>query len=263
MNLYSTMPLPLKPNSSSNLSDASELNSISEHYYRSALIVRHLGLTSYDTALQQMQQFTQKRHSETLDEIWILEHFPIFTLGQASKPEHLLHPLPIPVIQSDRGGQVTYHGPGQWVAYTLINIQRKGLNIRDLVSRLEQTIIDFLAEYKILAHRKSGAPGIYIQKSKIASIGLRIRRGCSYHGLSFNINMDLNPFKYIHPCGFANLEMVQLRDFIALPSDPPCDHEHSCAHLTDISNRLISHLARQLEYTQLIPSDCLTRFNDD
>jgi lipoyl(octanoyl) transferase len=174
------------------------------------VIVRDLDRQDYLACWQAMQQFTQNRDESTLDEIWLLEHSPVFTQGQNGKPEHVLNPGNIPVVNVDRGGQVTYHGPGQLVVYTLIDIKRKKLSIRALVTLLEKSIIELLAELGIEAFAKPDAPGVYIGQSKICSVGLRIRRGCSYHGLAFNVAMDLEPFSRINPCGFSQLEMTQL-----------------------------------------------------
>ncbi len=177
------------------------------------VIIRSLGQQDYLTCWQAMRTFTDERTKHTPDEIWLLTHDPVFTQGQNGKPEHVLHSGHIPVIQVDRGGQVTYHGPGQLVAYTLIDLQRKKLNVREMVSILEHSVIQLLAEYHIEAIAKREAPGVYIADKKICSIGLRIRRGCSYHGLALNIAMDLTPFNQINPCGFKQLTMTQLADF--------------------------------------------------
>lgn len=176
------------------------------------IVVRWLGMQAYQPCWDAMRAFTQSRDAATLDEIWLLEHPPVFTQGQNGKPEHLLNPGNIPVIPIDRGGQVTYHGPGQLVAYTLIDIQRKKLNIRQLVTLLENSMIDLLEHYKIPAQSKRDAPGVYINQKKIGSVGLRIRRSCSYHGLALNVAMDLEPYSRINPCGFSGLEMTQLRE---------------------------------------------------
>ncbi len=175
-------------------------------------IIQNLGLQDYQKTLHAMQQFTQSRNSETPDEIWLVEHPPVFTLGLNSKSEHLLRLTDIPVIQSDRGGQVTYHGPGQLVVYTLLNIKRLNINIRQLVTLLEQAMIETLALYGIIAVSRADAPGVYVQNKKIGSIGLRIKNNCSYHGLSFNNQMDLRPFTHINPCGYSSLEVTQLAD---------------------------------------------------
>jgi lipoyl(octanoyl) transferase len=161
-----------------------------------------------------MKQFTSKRNPDTVDELWLLEHPPVFTQGQAGKDEHILNASGIPIIKSDRGGQVTYHGPGQLVAYVLVDIKRRHLGIRTLVQQLEQVLIVLLQHYGVVAERRCGAPGIYIDGKKIASIGLRVKNGCTYHGIALNVNMDLNPFRGINPCGYATLEMTQLSQFV-------------------------------------------------
>ncbi len=174
------------------------------------VLIRWLGRQDYTDCWQAMQQFTQQRNEETLDEIWLLEHHPVFTQGQNGKTEHILNPGEIPVVQTDRGGQVTYHGPGQLMVYTLIDIQRKKINVRQLVTLLEQSVIALLNELNIEAYAKREAPGVYVDEKKICSIGLRIRRGRAYHGIAFNIAMDLTPFTRINPCGFSSLKMTQL-----------------------------------------------------
>lgn len=177
---------------------------------RETLIVRYLGLMEYQVVWSAMRQFTDQRLPETFDEIWFVEHPPVFTQGQAGKAEHLLAPAEIPVVQTDRGGQVTYHGPGQLVCYFLINLKRRQLNIRALVCAVEQIMIDTLLAYGVNASRKENAPGVYVNRAKVGSLGLRVRRGCSYHGLSLNVEMDLSPFLRINPCGFSGLEITQL-----------------------------------------------------
>lgn len=180
---------------------------------RQAPRIRHRGRVEYEPAWREMQAFTARRGPETRDEIWFLEHPPVFTLGLAGKREHLLAPGEIPVIHIDRGGQVTYHGPGQLVVYPLLDIRRLRLTVRGLVQALEQAVIDTLAGYGIAARARPDAPGVYTPAgAKIASLGLKIRRGCSYHGLAFNVGMDLEPFRRINPCGFAGLEVTQVRD---------------------------------------------------
>lgn len=176
---------------------------------QSALIVRHLGIRPYLDVWQAMQAFTDQRDASTPDEIWLLEHDAVFTQGQAGKAEHLLQSTTIPVVQSDRGGQITYHGPGQLIAYLLLDVRRKGITVRELVTVLEQAVIALLARHGITASAKPDAPGVYVDGKKIASLGLRIRRGCSFHGLALNINMDLHPFSLINPCGYAGLQMTQ------------------------------------------------------
>jgi lipoyl(octanoyl) transferase len=188
------------------------------------IIVRYLGRKDYLPCWRAMQTFTQNRDAQTCDEFWLLEHSPVFTQGQNGKPEHVLNPGEIPIIQSDRGGQVTYHGPGQLVIYTLIDLNRKKLNIRQLVSALENSVIQFLQAQQITAHADCTAPGVYIQQidpatqttvtKKICSVGLRVKRGCSYHGLALNIAMDLTPFSRINPCGFSQLTMTQVAELV-------------------------------------------------
>ena len=174
------------------------------------LIIRWLPKQEYHSCWLAMREFTDQRTASTPDEIWLCEHEPVFTQGQNGKAEHILAAGDIPVVQTDRGGQVTYHGPGQLMVYTLIDLRRKKFNVRQLVTLIEQSVIDFLASLDITAVAKSDAPGVYVDDKKIGSIGLRIRRGCSYHGIAFNVALDLSPFTRINPCGFKNLEMTQL-----------------------------------------------------
>lgn len=173
------------------------------------LVIRQLGLQDYSRIWQAMQQFTDLRDSNTPDEIWLLEHPPVFTQGQAGKAEHLLFPGDIPVVQVDRGGQVTYHGPGQLVAYVLLDIKRRNLGVRQLVSMLENILIELLRRYNINAEARPDAPGVYVAGAKIASLGLRVRKGCTFHGLALNVQMDMEPFSRINPCGYAGMQMVQ------------------------------------------------------
>jgi lipoyl(octanoyl) transferase len=180
-----------------------------------------------------MQSFTDARGPETPDELWLVEHEPVFTLGQAGKPEHVLAAGDIPVVHVDRGGQVTYHGPGQIVAYPLLDLRRLHVGVRELVRRIEQAIIDTLAEWNIQARRRDGAPGVYVAEAKIAALGLRVRRGCTFHGLAFNIAMDLEPFRRINPCGYAGLQVTQMLD-LGGPS-----------RLADVEEVLIVELGRQ------------------
>lgn len=175
--------------------------------------VRQFGLQAYQPALCAMHNFTRQRTTGTADEIWLLEHPPVFTQGQAGKAEHILAPADIPVVQSDRGGQVTYHGPGQQILYILLDLRRYQINVRQLVSLLEQTVINTLQELAIDAHARPDAPGVYIANKKICSLGLRIRRGCSLHGLALNVAMDLSPFSRINPCGYSGLPMTQVSDY--------------------------------------------------
>lgn len=167
----------------------------------------------YQTTWEAMQQFTQHRQADTIDELWLMEHFPVFTQGLAGKPEHVLNPHNIPVVQTDRGGQVTYHGPGQLMAYLLFDLKRLNLSTRSFVRTIEQTIVLYLKDRGIAAEANPEAPGVYVNGAKICSIGLRVRNGYSYHGLAFNIAMDLTPFSFINPCGFKGLAMTQLCDF--------------------------------------------------
>lgn len=175
------------------------------------LTVRRLGLVDYEPTLAAMREFTDARGPDTPDELWLLEHPRVFTQGQAGKAEHVLAPGDIPVIQVDRGGQVTYHGPGQWVVYLLVDLRRRSLGVRDLVDLIEHSIIELLARYGVAATGRPGAPGVYVDEQKIASLGLRVRRGCSYHGLALNVDMDLEPFRRINPCGYEGLEVTSLR----------------------------------------------------
>jgi lipoyl(octanoyl) transferase len=174
--------------------------------------VRRLGRVDYEPAWQAMQAFTAARGPDTADEIWLLEHPPVFTLGLAGRPEHLLRDIGVPVIKADRGGQITYHGPGQVIAYLLVDLERRRLKVRELVRRIEQALIDLLAGYGIAGERRAGAPGVYVGEAKIAALGLRVRHGCSYHGLALNVAMDLAPFAAIDPCGYSGLAVTQLRD---------------------------------------------------
>lgn len=201
---------------------------------RPALRVKRLGRVDYQAAWEAMRAFTAGREPDTPDEIWLVEHPPVYTLGQAGKPEHLLRDGGIPLVKSDRGGQITYHGPGQLVAYLLIDLTQRGLKVRQLVSVMEQALIDCLAEYGISAERVAGAPGVYVDGAKIAALGLRVRNGRSYHGLSFNVDMDLTPFSWINPCGYEGLKTTQLADFGIRDS------------LDAVGARLLGHLQRLL-----------------
>lgn len=177
------------------------------------MIIRKLGVVDYLTTMQAMRDFTESRTEHTPDEIWLLEHPSVFTLGQAGKPQHLLRSTPIELVKSDRGGQITYHGPGQLIAYILFDIKRAGVGVRELVRKLEQAVIELLrVEYQIEAYGRIEAPGVYVEQAKIAALGLRIRNGCSYHGLSLNVKMDLQPFQWINPCGYEGLTVTQLKD---------------------------------------------------
>ena len=173
--------------------------------------VRDLGRTRYQEVFEAMQAFTAQRDGQAADQIWLTEHEPVFTQGQAGRPGHVLAAGDIPVVQSDRGGQITYHGPGQILAYLLFDLRRMGLSVRGLVSGIENAVVAVLDGYGIAAAARRDAPGVYVQEAKVAALGLRVRRGCSYHGLSFNIDMDLEPFQRINPCGMAGLAVTQLR----------------------------------------------------
>ena len=174
-------------------------------------VVKYLGIEAYENVLAAQQQFTRNRGPEDPDELWVVGHPPVFTLGQTGKTEHVLDAGVIPLVQSDRGGQVTFHGPGQVVIYTLLNIRRLNLTVKSLVTSIEQSVLDYLRDLGVQAETQSGAPGVYVQQQKIAALGLRITRGYSYHGLSFNVAMDLAPFKGINPCGYEGLEMTDLK----------------------------------------------------
>ena len=175
--------------------------------------IHYLGIQDYYAVWLKMKEFTLNRTDTTTDELWLLEHYPVYTQGQAGKPEHVLNYNSIPLIQSDRGGQVTFHGPGQLVAYVLMDIKRRNLGIRTLVTKLEQILVSVLSRYEIPANTQCGAPGVYANKDKIASIGLRVKNGCTYHGIALNVNMDLSPFLDINPCGFATMKMTQMSHF--------------------------------------------------
>ncbi|OEE60659.1 octanoyltransferase [Enterovibrio norvegicus FF-454] len=203
------------------------------------LIIRQLGLRPYEPTWKAMHAFTDERTAETCDEIWLVEHEPVFTQGQAGKAEHLLATGDIPVVQSDRGGQVTYHGPGQQIAYILIDLKRKKLGVRELVTSIENIVIDTLSHYGIESNARPDAPGVYVGDNKICSLGLRIRRGCSFHGLALNVNMDLSPFLRINPCGYAGMAMTQTVDL----GGP--------ASLTELYPVLVDKLTSHLNYDQV------------
>lgn len=203
------------------------------------LIVRQLGRQRYMPIWQKMQDFTDTRDENTPDEIWLVEHESVFTQGQAGKDEHLLAPGDIEVIKVDRGGQVTYHGPGQQMMYVLFNLRRLKIGVRELVTWLEECIIESLAEYGIKAYAKADAPGVYVNDSKIASLGLRVRRGCSFHGLALNVNMDLSPFLRINPCGYAGMNMVQTIEL------------NGPQNLEAAGQGLVKHMIKKLNATQV------------
>ena len=198
------------------------------------MIVRQLGRADYESTLTAMMDFTATRSAETPDELWVVEHPPVFTLGQAGKPEHLLRDTGIPLVKIDRGGQITYHGPGQVVVYLLINLSQRKLKVRELVSCIEQAVIDGLAELGVMADRHAGAPGVYVGKdetlAKVAALGLRVRNGCCYHGVSLNVDMDLSPFSAINPCGYAGMAVTQTKD-LGIALTPPQAAEVLTRHL--------------------------------
>lgn len=177
-----------------------------------SITIKHLGLVEYEPTWRAMQSFTAERAASTPDELWILEHPPLFTLGQAGKREHLLVATDIPLVPIDRGGQITYHGPGQVVIYVMVDLKRCGYGVKDLVNRMEQAVISVLAQYNVIAERQKGAPGVYVQGAKIAALGLRVKRGCTYHGLALNVDMDLSPFSFINPCGYAGMTVTQTKN---------------------------------------------------
>ena len=183
-------------------------------------VLRRMGVTEYAAAYDAMRAFTARRTADTPDELWLLEHPPVYTLGQAGKPEHVLRDNGIPVVRADRGGQVTYHGPGQAVVYVLLDLRRRGLTVKRLVWLLEQAVIDLLAAHGVAGARRAAAPGVYVEDAKVAALGLRVRGGCTYHGLALNVNMDLAPFRDINPCGYQGLAVTQLVELgVALAPD--------------------------------------------
>jgi lipoyl(octanoyl) transferase len=202
----------------------------------SNLVIRELGLTDFETTCLAMQDFTAKRTPQTPDELWVTEHPPVYTLGLNRKDVRMPSRSDIPVVNTDRGGKITYHGPGQLVVYCLIDLKRNGLNVRQLVSAIENTVIQLLAEFNIAAVARADAPGVYVQNKKIASVGLRLKNQCCYHGLSLNVEMDLLPFNAIDPCGYRGLEVTQTKDLgIALP-------------VSILSEKLLNYLTHQLNY---------------
>ena len=216
-------------------SESGERHSSLVTRHSSLITVRKLGLADYEPAWRAMQDFTARRDAATPDELWILQHPPVYTLGVAGKPEHLPRvDHGIPVVRSDRGGQVTYHGPGQLVIYLLLDMRRRGLSVRPLVRMMEQAVIDVLAVFGIAAHGRNDAPGVYVGEAKIAALGLRIRNGCCYHGLALNVDMDLSPFDAINPCGYPGLAVTQTRDLGITEA------------LDALSGRLVEHLLLRL-----------------
>ncbi len=206
----------------------------------SPIIIRDLQQRPYQATWEAMREFVDDQIMRTDDEIWLLEHTPTFTLGQNSKQEHILNQSDIPIIQSDRGGQVTYHGPGQLIAYILLDLKKRHFGIREMVSRIEDAIINMLLTWNIVAERRQGAPGVYVNDEKIASLGLRVRKGWTYHGLSLNVDMDLTPFTWINPCGIPDLNMTQLSN-LGGPSQ-----------INEVKPVLIKHLTATLEYPHAI-----------
>ena len=197
-------------------------------------LVRQLGRRDYISVWHEMQQFTAHRNATTPDEIWVVEHDPVYTLGLNGKPEHILNAGNIPVVQCDRGGQVTYHGPGQIVTYVLLDLRRRNLGVKNLVHNLEQAVLDLLKHYGLAGERRPNAPGVYINGEKVAALGLRVRRGCSYHGLSLNVDMDLEPFTRINPCGYQGLKTTQLKDLL------------ENIHITQVTTDLLQQLNQWL-----------------
>jgi len=210
------------------------------------LQIRRLGLQDYRPVWRAMSDFSDNRDNATADELWLVQHHPVFTQGRSGKAEHILAPSGIDIVQSDRGGQVTYHGPGQLVIYPLIDLHRRGLNIRTLVSLLENSIIELLSRYGLTAATLAGAPGVYIDGDKIASLGLRVRRGYSFHGLSLNVDMELTPFTFINPCGYPGLQMTQLIDKAPDPGK---------ITLAEVESMLVAILARRLAVTETVTID--------
>lgn len=205
------------------------------------IIVKQLGMTDYAATLSAMQQFTDQRQNNTADQLWLTQHYPVYTQGQAGKPEHLLSTSNIALVQSDRGGQITYHGPGQVVMYFLIDIKRRQIGVRQFVNLIENSVIDLLNNVGVAAFSQADAPGVYIRQNnenyKLASLGLRVRKGCSYHGVALNVDMDLSPFDMINPCGFQGLKMTQLKNLPAFERG---------VNIADIENRLIAAAQKQL-----------------
>ncbi|WP_266157971.1 lipoyl(octanoyl) transferase LipB [Dyella silvatica] len=212
------------------------------------LKIRRLGRQPYEVTWKAMSDFTNRRDADTADELWLLEHDPVFTLGQAGKMEHVLMPGDIPVVPVDRGGQVTYHGPGQIVAYPLIDLRRAGLGVRELVNRIEQVLIDTLEHWNIGAERLQGAPGVYVGGAKVGALGLRVRRGCSFHGLAFNVNMDLEPYHRINPCGYKGLAVTQVLD-LGGPS-----------RLADVEDVLAAEFCRQFGFDAELAAPVIPEF---
>ncbi|WP_136680392.1 lipoyl(octanoyl) transferase LipB [Neptunomonas sp. XY-337] len=211
----------------------------------SQVIIRQLGVEPYEPTWQKMQHFTDQRDESTPDEIWLLEHEPVFTQGQAGKAEHLLNPGDIPVVQVDRGGQVTYHGPGQLVVYLLLNLRRHKFGVRDAVTMMEEAVVETLRSFGIESYAKPDAPGVYVDEQKIASLGLRVRKGCTFHGLALNIDMDMEPFLRINPCGYAGMQMAQLGALV-----PGVDPQ-------EVRRRMIDYFVSRIGYTLVLNKNSL------
>ncbi|MFT5116759.1 MAG: lipoyl(octanoyl) transferase [Kiritimatiellia bacterium] len=211
-----------------------------------SLRIRDLGLQPYEKIWQAMSRFTNERDDTTIDELWLVEHEPVYTQGQAGKPEHILQASDIPIVKSDRGGQVTYHGPGQLILYPLINLRRRHMGVRDMVTLLEELVVQWLSTHAVVAYARADAPGVYIKKNendaKIASLGLRIRRGCCFHGVGINIDMDLSPFQNINPCGYEGMLMTQLSEQLDTSSQPSS---------RQIKDELIGLFAQKIAAAQL------------
>ena len=202
--------------------------------------VHSKGLQDYLKTWEEMKSFTENRNSDTLDELWTLEHNSVFTQGLSGKSKHLLKETQIPIIQSDRGGQITYHAPGQLIIYCLIDIKRLGIGIKKMVSMIEQSLIELLSSYDITAHTLKGAPGVYVNNSKIAALGLKVKHGRTYHGLSLNIDMDLSPYTLINPCGYSDLKITQM-----------CNLTNNILNISDIKNELSEHLIDSVAKTEI------------
>ncbi len=211
------------------------------------LIIRYLGQQDYEPIWKAMHTFTNERNDNTCDELWLVEHNAVFTQGQAGKEEHILNVGNIPIIKSDRGGQITYHGPGQLIAYVLINLRRKNIGVRELVTLIENTIINTLQNLDIASSARPDAPGVYVNNKKICSLGLRIRKGCSFHGLALNVNMDLSPFLDINPCGYPGMEMIQLYDLLQQDNIAT----NKAENVEDIHPLLIQEFTTLLDYTDI------------
>ena len=209
----------------------------------SSVVVRHLGRCEYQPVMKAMQGWTRQRSASTADEIWVLEHFPVYTRGVSCRDEPRCSTGEVPVVDSDRGGQITYHGPGQLVVYLLLDLRRLGLGIRDLVSSVERAVIGLLGEHAVEATIEPGAPGVYVSGSKVAAIGFRIHRGCCYHGLSLNVDMDLTPFQSIDPCGYAGLQVTQLRELGVT------------VEFARVRQRLVDRFTAELRYGQIVSGE--------